>query len=588
MGRLLITTCFLCLYCFSYCQVNRIIIDEDFSDWPETALYEDPTGDGNVFGSDLRDFYISHDDQYVFLRIEFGFDLILQDNNNLKIYLDTDNNPATGIAKSGIGAELEWSLGDRQGRLWLSNNSFFIGHADIGLVTAPTVSGQQFEIAIRRDISMFFNQPFFQGDQIKVVIQDDRVGGDQLPDENGGISYTFDGSPTTPLPAYSIARQSSDHLRIFSQNVLRDELFENSAKPAYTRILQAIQPDIIGFQEIYDHTSAATAALIETILQSNPNENWYHAQANPDIICLSRYPILASYKIPGFQQSQGNGAFLIDTENAFGSPLLYIVAHLPCCDNNTSRQEEIDLILAFIRDAKAGLGPIPIEANTPILISGDMNLVGFKSQQTSLITGDIENENVYGDDLIPDWDGSAFIDAKPISTNEPMTSTWIKSTSSFYPGRLDYFLYTGSVMDLQNSYVLNTETLPSDSLTQYNLLASDITIASDHLPMVADFTFSMPTAVNELETDAVPFRLYQNQPNPFTESSMISFQLPERKVVDLSLYSLDGQLIKVIQQGQLDKGLHTFEVKEEDINPGFYFYILKSDEGQLINKMIKF
>ncbi len=587
MYRLFITTCFLSLYCFSYAQVDRIIIDEDFSDWPTTPLYEDPTGDGNVFGSDLRDFYISHDDQYIFLRLEFGFDLLLQDNNNVKIYLDTDNNPATGIAKSGIGAELEWNLGQRQGTLHL-NNTFFIQHHDIGLVTAPTVSGQQFEIAIRRDISTFFNQPFFQGDEVKVVIQDDLTGGDQIPDQNGGILYTFSGSPTTPLPSYSIARQSPDHLRILSQNVLRDELFENFAKPAYTRILQAIQPDIIGFQEIYDHTSSATADLVETILQSSPNQNWYHANANPDIICLSRYPILASHKIPGFQQSQGNGAFLIDTENVFGQPLLYIVAHLPCCNNNTERQDEIDLILAFIRDAKAGLGPIPIAANTPILISGDMNLVGFKSQQTSLITGNIDDEDVYGDDLIPDWDGAPFTDAKPISTNQPMTSTWIKSSSSFYPGRLDYILYTASVMDLQNSYVLNTETLPTDSLTQYNLEASDITIASDHLPMVADFTFSMTTAVNELTEEIPKFRLYQNQPNPFSESSMLTFELPERQSVDLSLYSLDGQLIQTIQQGTFDKGLHTFTIQENDIQPGFYIYILKGKGGQLVRKMIKF
>ena len=125
MGRLFITTCFLCFYYFSYSQVNRIILDEDFSDWPETPLYEDPAGDGNIFGSDIRDFYISHDDQYIFLRIEFGSELILQDNNSIKIYLDTDNNPTTGISKNGIGAELEWSFGERRGTLWL-NNSFFI------------------------------------------------------------------------------------------------------------------------------------------------------------------------------------------------------------------------------------------------------------------------------------------------------------------------------------------------------------------------------------------------------------------------------------------------------------------------------
>lgn len=583
MKRYTFLVSFLFFYQIVFSQVEQIILDEDFSDWSSSIIYNDPAGDGSFFGIDFLHCSISHDDQYLFIQYEVAFDMLFQDENKLTIFIDTDNNPNTGKSINGIGAELEWQAGFRFGLAHLNGGTFNIQHRDIGIISSPTVSSNKFEIAIRRDIPLLFGQPFFQGDQIKLVLSDDPGNGaDQLPDDNGGISYTFSGSPTTPLPAYSLVRQSSDQLRILSYNVLRDELFENSAQPSHARILNAIVPDIIAYQEIYDHSSGETANLIEGLIPSTPNQNWYHAKTAPDIICLSRYPILAS------QQISGNGAFLIETKNTYGKNLLLINAHLPCCDNNGPRQLEIDIINAFIRESKAGLGPIPLEPNTAIVVCGDMNLVGGKQQQISLITGDIVDEGTYGPDLIPDWDGQPFADAKPISTNEPLTNTWVNPFSDFSPGRLDYLVYTESILDLKNSFVLNTQSLPIDSLNQYNLLSDDVSIASDHLPIVGDFTFSITTPTVNLNSDLQKITLSQNQPNPFSNKSSITFDIPKNGVVELSLFSADGQLNKKLLHQHLNAGSHSIEIKGEDLESGLYYYILKMDDAEVSRKLMKF
>ena len=138
-----------------------------------------------------------------------------------------------------------------------------------------------------------------------------------------------------------------------------DGLFESNRVPAYTRILKATQPDIIGFQEIYNHTSKEVADHIETLLPSEVGEQWYHANAAPDCHAISRFPITKSVQIAGSGGS-GNGAFLIDIPDT-DRDMLMVVAHPPCCGNNAGRQMEVDLIMQFVREAKAGKGPIPLQ-----------------------------------------------------------------------------------------------------------------------------------------------------------------------------------------------------------------------------------
>ena len=80
----------------------------------------------------------------------------------------------------------------------------------------------------------------------------------------------------------------------------------------------------------------------------------------------------------------GNGAFLMDLSSKYIGELLIVGAHPPCCDNDNTRQREIDAIMAFVRNSKNGTGPIPISNEIPILITYDMNLVEIASALSNL------------------------------------------------------------------------------------------------------------------------------------------------------------------------------------------------------------
>lgn len=170
------------------------------------------------------------------------------------------------------------------------------------------------------------------------------------------------------------------------------------------------------------------------------SQKWHHAAISPDIRLVSRYPILQSRSL------DGNGAFLIDL--GYGK-LVYIVAHLPCCENETQRQQEVGITSCLCeRGIRFGISPFQVPQSTPVIISGDMNFVGLRRQQT-FVTGDIGDNGRYG--RIFNLIGTKLT-CRMLSPSQPIPSSHTfymvqLERGTFSAGRLDYFCFTNSVMD---------------------------------------------------------------------------------------------------------------------------------------------
>jgi len=574
---------------FIYAQASRIYVNGRYDDWQNlTPLHTDPYGDQQTGDLDFGKLWVSNDEQFLFLRIEISEELTMQDLNDITLYLDTDNNSSTGNQIHGIGTELKWIFGQKIGIFYVGGNQVTIYQNDIGVVTSPTVSSDEFEIALERDAQPDGQNSLFTGDNIKIVFKDNGSGNDRLPDADGGVQYVFDDTTSLPLLNHiSIGNQGSGNVRILTYNVYTDNLFEPSLIPSYTRILQAIQPQIIGFQEIYNHNALQTQNQLESMLPSGSGQQWYSSKVDPDIIAVSRYPILNSYPIEGQNASSFNGAFLIDLHPDLNSQLLFIVAHPPAGSNNSGRQYEIDAIMAFIRDAQAAGGVLTLQPGTPIMIVGDMNLVRDAQQLTTLLTGQIINTGQFGSSFNPDWDGSDFTDLFPRHVNLPMFYTWYKETSSYSPGRLDFMIYSDSVIDSIHSFVLFTPDISTDSLTAYNLQADDAILASDHLPVIADFVLKNPDKSETYhKNNPHQFELNQNYPNPFNPSTAIEFQIPSSEFVSLKIYNLLGQEVISSVNQNLKSGYHTYIWNASNFASGIYYYKIEAGEFIKIRKMI--
>jgi len=554
--NIFISLIFLIQPMFLFSEARRIFIDGVFNDWDELEpIYTDISGDQLQGDVDFGKLWVANDDLYIFLCIQLGTEINMQNDNQLSIYLDTDNNTATGILINGIGAELKWEFGNRVG---LFNNEN-IWQGNIGIVTAPTVSSNTFEIALERNATPVDNTPLFESDTIRIVFIDNGSGGDLLPDSGTDLVYVFDNSPLETLVPISIRKKNPEHLRILTYNTLHGGLFDADRSQSFKRIILAINPDIIGFEEIYDHSAEEVKNLMENLIPLGNQKEWHCSKVEPDIIAVTKYPILNTFPIEGCNDYQGNGAFLMDLRQEFGTDLLFIVAHPPCCGNNNDRQMEIDAIMAFIRDAKGIGGDLTLQSNTPIVIVGDMNLVGYAQQLETLLTGDIVDINSFGSSFTPDWDGSNFADLMPRLTDLPMFFTWYEENNSFSPGRLDFIIFSDSVLEPANSFVLFTPEMSLDTLELYGLQAEDATIASDHLPVVADFSFSSGNGTHSGSGLLQPndFKLEQNYPNPFNSNTIIKFILPQKSEVNLAVYDINGEFVKTLLSSKLAIGSYS-------------------------------
>ncbi len=84
--------------------------------------------------------------------------------------------------------------------------------------------------------------------------------------------------------------------------------------------------------------------------------------------------------------------------------------------------------------------------------------------------------------------------------------------------------------------------------------------------------------------------LCANFPNPFNPETNIQFGLPEDAQVELNIYSVSGQKVVTLVNGNLEKGYHTIVWSGQDKNSnlvasGVYIYELLADRQKLTNKM---
>lgn len=561
MRLILIFGVLLCLHYQSFGQ-QTILIDGNFSDWENiNPVFIDETGDGQNNGIDIKKIWAINDQSNIYFRFELTKEINLQENNDLAIYIDYDDNINTGFKINGIGAELRYFFGERFGVIQEGNDFEFVNFFPVGILVAPSVSSSEFEISVQRQINES-GINFSASSTIAFRLEDNSFNGDDAPNDFTGIVYDIDFSNTSFIPEPILSRTGNTSVRLMTYNIENDQLFDPSRRSAFERIFQATKPDIIALQEVRDFNSLETKNIIEDFL---PDETWYHKKHGFDIVTISKFPINFSESV------DGNAAFYLDLE---GQDMLLINCHLPCCENDSDRQTEVDIIMEYIRDLKEGNTNYPFEFGSPIIIAGDMNFVGSSNQPYTFRTGDIFNNSFYGPDFPPDWDESELKDVNSYATNTYGNFTWINTNGSFFPGKLDWIFYTDSKMSVENTYSLFTPGLSAATLQDYNLQFDDAIFASDHLPVIADFAFSSVGLEDFLDLE---IGLY---PNP--TSDFLNVEVKDFKLNTIKIFNQTGQLL--INQSSKNS---SDRIDVSSLSSGSYIIILETSKGRIAKPFLK-
>jgi endonuclease/exonuclease/phosphatase family metal-dependent hydrolase len=294
-----------------------------------------------------------------------------------------------------------------------------------------------------------------------------------------------------------------------SYNVLFDTIFPtvSAAQAAkFARVVQALDPDVLNLQEI-NFSAISVVNLLNNIAPLPGGATW-HAHIGGDNVIASRYP-LSLQATNTNPPKDGTAIALVDLpDDRYPRDLYVMNNHFTCCSvteppelldaREAARQHEADALANWMRDARTPGGFIDLPPGTPMLVVGDLNIVmepDVYDPLGTILTGDIFNEPLFGNDSAPDWDGTPLADAHPRHNGrEPDDYTWRNDFSIFDPGRLDYILYTDSVLREANKFVLNTVAMTPDERLATGLLEFDVMIDQfgfqyDHLPLVVDFRF---------------------------------------------------------------------------------------------------
>ena len=86
------------------------------------------------------------------------------------------------------------------------------------------------------------------------------------------------------------------------------------------------------------------------------------------------------------------------------------------------------------------------------------------------------------------------------------------------------------------------------------------------------------------------FRAAQNYPNPFNPKTTIAFELPDTRRVHLSIYAIDGSLVRTLVDGEMPPGAHVIDwdgldAARQRVATGTYFYRLTAGLDSEIRKM---
>ena len=238
----------------------------------------------------------------------------------------------------------------------------------------------------------------------------------------------------------------------------------------------------------------------------------------------------------------------------------------------TSEVVDLDFIAAKIGDVD---GTARVDAASGVVSTG--KVTGFIYDDRPVLAGEeveivlSSTEDLYGYQFTMDMSAMSLVNVEGNGlTQSNVAVLGDKMTMSH-----------GSVESMTGDLV--TITLKSNKAGQLSDLigmTSDVTAAEAYVGEGLEVQ-----ELRMIERSATDFALGQNEPNPFTTQTQISYTLPEAGQATLTMYDVTGKVLEV-KQLRGEKGANTVTVQSERLTSGIVYYKLESGEYTATRHMI--
>ncbi|MEO0337652.1 MAG: T9SS type A sorting domain-containing protein [Bacteroidota bacterium] len=121
------------------------------------------------------------------------------------------------------------------------------------------------------------------------------------------------------------------------------------------------------------------------------------------------------------------------------------------------------------------------------------------------------------------------------------------------------------------------------ALAQYGILGEDIPFVGTGDMMGCD----LATSTESLVKSKNGYNLIQNAPNPATDITQISFEIPRTATIDLVVYDINGKVVaNLISREQRAAGTYNVNYNVSNLQSGIYFYTLTSEDVRISKPMV--
>lgn len=188
---------------------------------------------------------------------------------------------------------------------------------------------------------------------------------------------------------------------------------------------------------------------------------------------------------------------------------------------------------------------------------------------------------------------------QPNASAQSVTLAWSPSES---PDISHYVIYRKEHLDSSfklTNIVVYPDSTYIDENVQLNSKYYYVTTAVNQLGVESNFSNMVDTTLLRTSVDtnqtavSLPevFRLEQNYPNPFNPSTAISYSLPKRGHVELTIYDINGQVVDKLVDAFQEAGQYTVKWSGMDqagnnVPSGTYFYKIKTWNTFEFRKML--
>ncbi len=508
---------------------SRVVwTDGSFDDWEGVAAaVVDAVGDVPE-GSpvDLGAVAVQDDARFLHILIDLGGTVNVQGmRGSVELVLDADGDSGTGGLYGGVdGADLAVILtrqsdpaADRHGagvgvrRIGSGGAGEVEPASRVGLLVSPTHSSDRFEVRLDRAAvaeAVGQRQPVGPGRAVAARLRYLRAGA--LVDETAVFSHALAAAPGEgpPLLGAAAVAKVPGAFRVVVWNV-SDQSFRANAD-AFQRVVAALNPDVLLLDEVYYTVTLEDLARFGEGISLRGGEgpwSWSLAQGGgrqrtavgarglairgepgmaridhapgaleqwlvevgdePEAPRMPRPSALARAEAAGGLSA--TGAWV----TVGGVDVLFVPVDLQSAGYDGSPRDRLrELQAATLNGAIAAA--LVERPDSGVVVAGDLNLVGSSRPLEALRRG----LGVGGDDL-----EVARLERLRDRSLATWRSTW--GDDPFSPGRLDYLLYRGGVLEVDRAFVFDAADMSLAARDALAILESD-TEKSDHLPLVVD------------------------------------------------------------------------------------------------------